>query len=155
MHTKTLKAYWRDLDVRPEVGRGILVDGWGTHCPSYLEPCELPGLAPFRLPSGRYLDVKYACRVEFTGRAAQKRPYDDWLWVRVRIVFADDVESDTEARGWMTVWEDHHAYRPLERRDRPRRLRPGRQPVRVPDRYLPTGHPQLGPGPTHREVAHL
>jgi hypothetical protein len=91
------------LDVRPEVGRGILVDGWGTHCPSYLEACELPELAPFRLPSGRYSDIRYACRVEITGRTAQRRPYDDRLWVRVRIVFAGHGEPDTQARGWMTL----------------------------------------------------
>src|SRR5262249_5854847 len=103
MQTKAITTPWRDLDVRPEAGHGILVDGWGTHCPSYLEDCELPEFAPFRLPSGRYADIKYACSVEITGRTAQRRPYDDRLWVRVRIVFAGDGEPDTVAGGWMTV----------------------------------------------------
>ena len=59
MQAKSIKFRWRDepVEVRPEAGRGILVDGWGTHCPSYLEPCELPELAPFRLPSMRYSDI--------------------------------------------------------------------------------------------------
>jgi hypothetical protein len=83
--------------------RGILVDGWGGHCPSYLEPSEWPELAPFRLPSLRYTDIKYLCQVEITGRTAQRRPYDDRLWVRVRIVFVGDGEPDTQSRGWMTL----------------------------------------------------
>jgi|SRR5262252_6030858 len=105
MQAKSIKFRWRDepVEVRPEAGRGILVDGWGTHCASYLEPCELPELAPFRLPSLRYSNVKFACRIEISGRVAQKRPYDDRLWVRVRIVFVGDGEPDQICAGWMTV----------------------------------------------------
>jgi hypothetical protein len=60
-------------------------------------------MAPFRLPSRRYDNIAYLCRVEITGRTLQRRPYDDRLWIRVRIVFVGDGEPDTESRGWMAV----------------------------------------------------
>lgn len=94
---------WTDVEIGPEAGRGVLVDDWGSHFPSYLEDCELPGLAPFRLPSQRYADVSYACRVEITGRKGVRRPYDDRLWVRVKVTFIGNGEPDTVVRGWMTV----------------------------------------------------
>ena len=103
MNAKTIALPWRDVDVTPEQGRGVLVDGWNTNCPSYLEDCEIPEFAPLRLPSFKYDDVKYAVRIEITGRKGQRRPYDDRQWVRVKITFVGDGEPDTVSRGWMTV----------------------------------------------------
>jgi hypothetical protein len=106
VQTKKIRFRWNGgmIDVRPEVGRAIFVDTWDMgHCPQHLEPCELPEMAPFRLQSSRYTDIKYMCRVEITGRTTQRRPYDDREWVRVRIVFVGDGEPDTICPGWMVV----------------------------------------------------
>lgn len=100
---KTVELYGRQIEVVVDSGRAILVDGWDGHCPSILEDCELPEFAPFRLPSGRYTDVAYACKVEVTGRVLQSRPYDDRLWVRVRVEWVKDGEPNTFSRGWMAV----------------------------------------------------
>jgi hypothetical protein len=94
---------WTDVVVAPEAGRAILVDGWEGHCSQHLEDCENPEFAAFRLPSGRYTDVAYACEIEVTGRVAQKRPYDGRMWVRVRITWVKDGEENTSSAGWMAV----------------------------------------------------
>lgn len=99
-----VKLPWMTTEVKPEAGRAVLVDGWGTHCPSILQDCECPEFAAFRLPSGRYTDVAYAVDLKITGRVAQKRPYDDRLWVRVKLTFRKDgMEPDSEQSGWMVV----------------------------------------------------
>lgn len=103
MNAKTISLPWIKTEVKPEAGRGILVDGWNTRCPSYLEDCEVPEFAPLRLPSFNYNDVKYAVRIEITGRKGQLQPYDDRHWVRVKITFVGDGEPDTVSGGWMTV----------------------------------------------------
>ena len=97
----TVKLPWKSVDVVPEAQRSVLVDGWGTCCPSILQDCECPEVAPFRLPSARYSDVSYACSVRITGRVAQRRPYSDCLWVRVAITFVG--EEQTVVAGWMAV----------------------------------------------------
>jgi len=93
------------VEVQPQQGRGILVDGWGNDCPSYLEDSEVPEIAPFRLPSSRYSDVAYLCSVQITGRTTQVRPRQDkgTLWVRVAITFHNDDGPNTTQRGWMVV----------------------------------------------------
>jgi hypothetical protein len=102
---KTLQLYGHEIEVSPEAGRGILVDNWGDgYRLSFLEDCEMPEFAPFRLPSNQYSDVRYACRVEITGRSLQNRPHHkSTLFVRVRIVFVGDGEPDNVATGWMAV----------------------------------------------------
>jgi len=104
MHTQTMKLYWgAECDVTPKAGRLILVDGWGSPVSRILQDCEIPEFAPFRLPSLNHPDVAYAVRVEVTGRTIQTRPWNDYGWVKIRIVFVGDGEPDTCTSGWMKV----------------------------------------------------
>lgn len=101
--TKTVKLPWMDVEVKPEAGRQIRVDGWQTRCASILQDCELPEFASFRLPSFNFFDIAYACEVEITGRVAQRQPYSDCHWVRVKITWVQDGEPNTVSYGWMVV----------------------------------------------------
>jgi hypothetical protein len=100
---KTVLLPWRSVGVEPKAGAPILVDGWGGHCPSILQDCEIPDFAPFRLPSCRYTDVAYAVCVEITGRKTHSRPYDSREWVRVKITFMGDGTPNEVQGGWMAV----------------------------------------------------
>lgn len=94
---------WRDVDVVPDVGRFVRVDGWGGYCSSCVETCEIESFAPFRIPSLRYTGVSYACRIKVTGRKAKKLAFDDRHWVRIEIEWVKDGEPNTFSRGWMAV----------------------------------------------------